>query len=65
MQLFSVGRLYVGVDDFTQFDVLVHVWRLRVEWESFPRKTDGPDQGPDNLCTTGHVVQSDEPDSGP
>ena len=64
MQLLSFGRLYVGLDDYPQFDVLVHVWRLRVEWSQLVPSTDGPDQGPDNLCTTGQALQSDEPDSG-
>ena len=63
MQLLSFGRLYVGLDDFSQFDVLVHVWRLRVEWDQ-STKTDGPNQGPNNQCTTGQDLQSNEPDSG-
>ena len=63
MQLLSIGRLYVGIDDFSQFDLLVHVWRLRVEWDQ-STQTDGPNQGPNNQCTTGQALQSHEPDSG-
>ncbi len=63
MHLFSIGRLYVGIDDYPQFDVLVHLWRLRVEWDQ-SHKTRGPNQGPMHQCTTGEGLQSHEPDSG-
>ena len=63
MQLLSFGRLYVGLDEYSQFDVLVHVWKLRVEWDQTPQIS-GPNQDADNLCTTGQAVQSNEPDSG-
>ena len=64
MQLLSFGRFYVGLDDFSQFDLLVHMWRLRVEWSQLEPSSDGPDQGSNNQCTTGQAVQSHEPDSG-
>ena len=64
MQLFSMGRLYIGLDDHSQFDVLVHLWRLRVEWDQ-SHKTHGSDQGSMHQCTTGEAVQSHEPDSCP
>ena len=64
MQLLSFGRLYVGLDDFSQFELLVHMWRVRVEWSQLEPSSNGPNQGPDNLCTTGEDLQSNEPDSG-
>ena len=63
MTLFSFGRLYVGLDEYPQLDLLVHVWRLRVEWDQ-STQTSGPNQVADNQCTTGQAVQSNEPDSG-
>ena len=63
MQLLSFGRLYVGLDDYEHFDLLVHAWRFRVEWDQ-STQSNGPNQGPDNICTTGQIVQGNQPDSG-
>ena len=64
MQLFSIGRLYIGIDDYPQFDVLVHLWKIRVEWDSSASNSRGSASQSVHKCTDGSDLPRNQSDSG-
>lgn len=62
MQLFSIGRLYIGMDEYKHFDILIHLWKFRVEWEQSPKHFESL-QGPANGSILGVTIHSDGEDS--
>jgi hypothetical protein len=52
MQLISFGNFYLGLDKESYTDALVHIGRLRLEWECRPR-SNGPLQTPAHQPTDG------------
>ena len=64
MELFSVGRIYIGTDNTSFNEAFIHIGKLRIELGS-PRnnKDDGTIQRPSNGCTTGQMLPDDEEDT--
>jgi hypothetical protein len=60
MQLISFGNFYLGMDKESYADVLVHIGRLRLEWDC-SRVTNGPTQTPSHQPQHGAGPEGDEP----
>jgi len=64
MQLISFGNFYLGIDKESFTDVLVHIGRVRLEWDCSPQ-TNGSPTSDSYQSTDGESSEADEPAASP